>query len=178
MSSSAELTVTIDTAGVADVPALSLLSIACAVDNHARFAAPDHLAPYIDSQHSRRFFAERLADRRCIIRLARLPSGMPIGYMMIDTAELRVTDDLQELELKRLHILPHFRGRRIGARLFALAFEDARALGARRIVIPCAPDDHGSRRFYEAQGFAFAGERSVKMGAVRYSTLLFSRALD
>lgn len=172
MSSSADLDITIANAGVADVPALAMLSTACAVNNYAHIAAPDELAAYCEQYHSRRFFAERLADRHCAIRLALLPNGSPVGYMMLDPAELAVGDHIPEVELKRLFVLPRYRGRRLGERLFEHALADARDLHA-RLVVSCEPDDSARRRFYESLGFVFAGERAFNFGKARYHDLVF-----
>lgn len=177
-SLSADLAITIDTAGIADVPALSLLSTACLVNNKTHIASQEVLVRYIEQEHSPRFFAERLGGRRCIIRVARLSTGGLIGYMMVDPAPLIVTDDIQELEVKRLHVLPRYRGLQVGARLFDMAFDDARALGARRIVIGCEPDNYPSRTLYERRGFVFAGERAVTIGTITYMEVLYARALD
>ncbi|OQW45634.1 MAG: hypothetical protein A4S16_00045 [Proteobacteria bacterium SG_bin6] len=178
MSLSADLTITVDTAGIADVPALSLLSTACLVNNKTHIAPPEVLVRYIEQEHSPRFFAERLAGRRCLIRVARLDCGGLVGYMMIDPAALIVTEDALELEVKRLHVLPGYRGLRVGARLFDFAYGDARTLGARRIIIGCEPDDHHNRTLYERRGFVLAGERVVTISTINYTEVLYARALD
>lgn len=177
-SLSADPAITIDTAGIADVPALSLLSTACLVNNKAHIAPPEVLVRYIEQEHSPRYFAERLAGRHCLIRAARLSLGGLVGYMMIDPAALTVTDDVLELEVKRLHVLPDYRGLRVGARLFDFVFDDARALGARRIVIGCEPGDDRSSTLYQRRGFVFAGERVVKIGTIDYREMLYAQPLD
>lgn len=175
---SAERAFEISLAGVADVPLLALVASACAVNNYSDLGPPEDLVQFIEDYHSRRFFAERMADARCSIRLARLPSAGVAGYMMIYRPPLAVTNEPHELEVARLHVLPRYRGRGIGAELFEYAIGDARDFGASRLVVGCDAGNDRARAFYEQRGFVVAGERAFVVGRSRYLDLAMVKVLD
>ena len=71
---------------------------------------------------------------------------------VVGSVALRCVDG-DELELKRMYLRRHVRGRGLGRRLLETALEWARANGARRIVLDTAPEMRAAQRLYEAYGF-------------------------
>lgn len=56
------------------------------------------------------------------------------------------------------HVRPSERRKGYGTRLLALTLEKARALGLRRVLLTCDPDNLASRRIIEKNGGLLAGE--------------------
>lgn len=74
--------------------------------------------------------------------------GAPVGC-----GALRLIDD-ETGELKRMYVAPDQRGRGLGRRLVAALEAEARARGARRLVLETGIRQHAAIALYERSGFA------------------------
>ena len=75
--------------------------------------------------------------------------------------------DAHGLELKRMYLRAHLRGRGVGRRLLETALEWARAAGARRIVLDTTEEMSAARRLYEAYGFRRVPGSAPRQGQER-----------
>src|SRR5262249_58254986 len=73
--------------------------------------------------------------------------GAPIGC-----AAVRLLDD-RDAELKRMYVAPSARGRGVGRALLAALESEARALGARRLVLETGTRQAAALALYRRAGF-------------------------
>ena len=94
-----------------------------------------------------------------LVHLARL-DGRPVATFVLRWSDERVwgPDDGQAGYLHRLATHPEVAGRGIGAQLIAAAGDLTRECGRRWLRLDCDRDNQRLRAYYEAQGFAHAGD--------------------
>jgi [ribosomal protein S18]-alanine N-acetyltransferase len=98
----------------------------------------------------------------------RLPEGLILDLILGDDAEILT-----------LCVAPGARRQGLARRLIEDLFRRAARLGARRVSLEVAADNHAARRLYESAGFTPAGHRSgyYRRGRSTVDALLFHRPL-
>ncbi|MBI0474881.1 GNAT family N-acetyltransferase [Sphingomonas sp. MA1305] len=165
-------------ASVDDAPAVALVAQASFLETFAGvLAGPDILA-HLAAKSSVARFAAWAADPTFVLTLAEHPAGLaPVGYTLLtppeDVGETRAGD----IELRRIYTLSATRGTGLGAMLMAQAIADARARGARRMLLGVFAGNSRARAFYERQGFAVVTERAFTVGATACDDRVYARDL-
>ena len=71
------------------------------------------------------------------------------------------------LELKRMYLRPHLRGRGLGRRLLETALEQARRSGAKKVVLDTTEQMDAARHLYEQYGFEWVPGDAPRQGQPR-----------
>lgn len=90
---------------------------------------------------------DEVADGRGAFFVARC-AGEPVGCGAVRLL------DAETAELKRMYVAPSTRGSGVGRRLLAALEQEARALGARRLVLETGIRQAAALALYRAAGFA------------------------
>jgi ribosomal protein S18 acetylase RimI-like enzyme len=145
---------TVRPATAADVPALGELAAAMVAHHHAldpkRFFTVQDLAPGYG-----RFLGERIADPRAVVLVADVPElGAAQGYAYGCLEERDWNALLDEHgALHDVYILPAARRRGLARALAQAMFEQLGALGASRLVLSTAAENHGAQALFASLGF-------------------------
>ncbi|WP_329237464.1 GNAT family N-acetyltransferase [Actinoallomurus sp. NBC_01490] len=137
--------------------------------------AAESLRRALDAEMARRY-ADRLADPRVHSPAMRVEAatvvytaiavtgdGLPVGHLVLRPAAEG------DLELKRMYVIPPYRGKGVAGALLRTAEEEARRRGARRIVLQTGDRQPDAVRLYEREGYT---PIPILPG---YETLWFSR---
>ncbi|SFP37639.1 GNAT family N-acetyltransferase [Sphingomonas rubra] len=165
-------------AGQGDAPAASLVAGATFFQTFAGILAGADIIAHVAIKSSVATFAAWIADPASVVTLAEHPDGdAPIGYTVLTTPDAVGTTGPGDVELRRIYTLSLARGTGLGAALMARAIDDARALGARRLVLGVYAGNHVARAFYERQGFAVTEKRRFKVGATWHDDRVYARPI-
>lgn len=144
-------------AGVADAAKLSLIGCATFIESFANDHDGDEVVRYLASDHSPEYYARELADPVKFAWLVEEAVGCPVGYAMAIPAALPGTDATTDFELKRIYMLSKWQGGGWGSKLFQAAEDEARARGAKRLVLSVYVQNFPAQKFYAARGFETIG---------------------
>lgn len=165
-------------AGEGDAPAASLVAGASFLDTFAGILAGPDIVAHVANKSGIDPFDTWIADPGSVVTLAEHSrGGAPVGYTVLttpaDVGEPRVGD----LELRRIYTLACARGTGLGAALMMQAIDDARTLGASRLVLGVLGTNARACAFYERQGFTQVGERRFRVGDAWHDDRVYARAL-
>jgi len=162
--------VTIRRADEKDADALALVGAATFLETFAGVLDGDDIVAHCRQQHSPETYTRWLhspAARLWIVQA--VPGAAPVGYMVLDRAALPVADlSPTDYEIKRVYLLSRFQGAGVGRRLVSLAVEEARLLGAQRLLLGVYKLNDRAIGFYQKVGFATIGERVFQVGGRGY----------
>ena len=144
-------------AGVADAAKLSLIGCATFIESFANDHDGDEVVRYLASDHSPEWYARELGNPAKTAWLVEEAVGCPVGYAMVIPATLPGTDPASDFELKRIYMLSKWHGGGWGAKLFQAAEDEARAQGAKRLVLSVYVENFSAQKFYAARGFETIG---------------------
>ena len=144
-------------AGVADAAKLSLIGCATFIESFANDHDGDEVVRYLASDHSPEWYARELGNPAKAAWLVEEAVGCPVGYAMVIPATLPGTDPASDFELKRIYMLSKWHGGGWGAKLFQAAEDEARAHGAKRLVLSVYVENFSAQKFYAARGFETIG---------------------
>jgi len=180
VSAAPEPVPTLRRATPADADGLALLGAGTFLEAFAEVLPGTDLLLHCEREHSAARYRELLADastRAWIVQLR--PDGAPIGYVLVERAKLPLPDLAPtDFEMKRLYVFQRFQGTGLGRRMVELAREDARALGARRLLLGVYGGNHAAIGFYERVGFTTCGTRRFRVGTLVCDDLIMGMALD
>ncbi|WP_263018087.1 GNAT family N-acetyltransferase [Natronobiforma cellulositropha] len=146
-------TLTVRRAGAEDVPAIRSIAEAAW---HAAYS------DFLEADAIRRALAEWYAPERIEAGIERPATT----YLVADVDEVRgycsIELDGDVASLSSIYVDPAHWGEGYGSALLERALALAREAGAARIEVLVAPENRIGRSFYEAKGFAVAGEEWVE----------------
>ncbi len=162
-----------------DAAALSLVAGATFLETFAGVLAGPDIVAHVSTKSSVAGFDEWIADPVSIITLAEHPVGdAPVGYTVLTTpADVGEPRD-GDLELRRIYALAVTRGTGLGTALMARAVDDARGLGAKRLILGVLGTNATACAFYERQRFAQVGERRFKVGDAWHDDRVYARTIE
>ncbi|BAV66291.1 GNAT family N-acetyltransferase [Sphingobium cloacae] len=160
-----------------DAPALSILGGATFLASFAHDHPGEALIDHIRSAHGEAFYRAALADPAQGILIGETPLGAPVGYAMLTPPDLPVERRPGDIELKRFYLLGDWQGKGNGDALMERAMGEARARGARRLLLAVYPANEKARRFYARHGFAEIGETVFMVGNRPFRDLIHARIL-
>jgi ribosomal protein S18 acetylase RimI-like enzyme len=153
-------------AGTDDADRLSLVANACFLDTYA---------PSLDGAD---LVAHCLNDPASVVTLAELlPGGAPIGYTVLTAPDFPIALEPGDIELRRIYTLRQAYGSGIGPGLITQAFEDARRLGGKRMLLGVWDQNFRAHAFYERQGFVVIGSRQFIVGSETHDDPIYARDL-
>jgi len=160
----------------ADIPALSILSIAAFVAKFWTLYQPEDLLPFLAATHSEPALAKALADPNAVYQVAER------GGLLVGWCKLSVLPGFPEhargkrpMELKQLYTAPNAQGAGIGAALMDWAMADLAARGADEVQLSVWRHNPDAQRFYARYGFAKVGEVTFRVGSQLDEEDLFAR---
>ncbi|WP_232834031.1 MULTISPECIES: GNAT family N-acetyltransferase [unclassified Sphingomonas] len=161
-----------------DAPAVALVAQASFLETFAGvLAGPDILA-HLSAKSSIARFAAWSADPASVLTIAEHAIGhAPVGYSLLTPPEEVGETRPGDIELRRIYTLSTTRGTGLGNALMARAIDDARALGATRMLLGVFAGNARARAFYERQGFAVVAERRFKVGDTWCGDRVYARDL-
>ena len=159
-----------------DAPAVALVAGASFLSTFAGLLDGADIVAHVAKNSSVARFATWSDDPDSIVTIADHPDGgAPVGYSLLTPPE-EVGDTRDgDIELRRIYTLLTARGTGLGAALMTQALADARAAGARRMLLGVFADNVRARAFYERQGFAVVAERRFKVGATWCDDRVYAR---
>ena len=165
-------------ASAADAPVLSLVAGASFLETFAGMLSATDIVAHLAAKSPPAVFAGWADDTASVVTVAEHPDGQaPVGYTVLTTpAEVGDTGP-RDLELRRIYTLDLTRGTGLGAALMAQAIEDARGLGADRLLLGVFARNVRACAFYERQGFVVTEARRFKVGATWHDDLVYARPL-
>ncbi|MCL1635752.1 GNAT family N-acetyltransferase [Luteimonas sp. SX5] len=171
-------TIGIRRCGAGDAERLALVAAATFLETYAGVIECDDILAHCAHQNAPGRYAAWLADERHVFWLAEAQSGgAPVGFSMLSPPDLpSVATYDGDLELKRIYLLHRFHGGGHGATLMQAAIGEARARGARRLLLGVYAENARALAFYKRNGFVPIGERRFRVGGAEYHDLVL--ALD
>lgn len=170
--------VTIRRAGRDDAEVLSLVGGATFLETFAGLFDGADIVEHCRTKNSVETYRQWLGSADARVWIAEAPHGAPVGYLVLDRADLPL-DDLSptDYEVRRIYLLRRFQGSRIGARLMQLAIDEARALGATRLLLGVYARNVSAIGFYERMGFSRAGRRAFFVGHTECEDHILARPI-
>ncbi len=164
--------------GPADAAALALVGQATFLETYADVLPAADILAHCTHEHGAGRYAGWLGKPGYGFWIAELAgTRAPVGYVMLCAPDLPIPTEPGDLELKRIYLLHRFHGSGLGARLMTTAADEARNMGARRLLLGVYGGNGRAMAFYARQGFTQAGERKFQVGANTYDDLVLARAL-
>jgi len=163
---SADLAWRVRRAGAEDAARLSLVANAAFLDTYATSLDGDDLLAHCLKNNSAAAFDRWLSDATSVVTIAEVEPGYaPLGYAVLTAPDFPIDMDPGDLELRRIYTLRLAYGSGMGRALMARALDDARRLGAPRLLLGVWEHNVRARAFYERQGFRVVGERRFTVGS-------------
>ncbi|MGS1016710.1 N-acetyltransferase family protein [Allosphingosinicella humi] len=154
--------ITYRAAGAADAGALARLFRDSFVETFGHLYSRENLAAFLAGK-SEADWAEELVDSAFAIRIAE-ELGEAVGYAKLGPPSLPFEPRGPTAELRQLYVLKPWHGAGIAHELMRWTIAEAKARGARDLVLSVYVDNHRARRFYDRYGFEFVGPYSFMVG--------------
>lgn len=147
-----------------DGTALAQMASASFVDTFGHLYRKEDLDAFLNAYFGPTGLPAQIGDPTYRIRIA-LDGGAIVGFAKFTaSATLPPPASPADAELKQLYLIPAFKGAGVGAGLMEWALDQARDVGARRIVLSVWVDNHRARRFYARHGFVEIGAAPFAVG--------------
>jgi ribosomal protein S18 acetylase RimI-like enzyme len=162
----------------ADIPALSVLSIAAFVHKFGDLYRPEDLLPFLAATYGPEALARELADpvnRYCVAERG----GVLLGWCKV-SLEAGFPDHARgarAMELKQLYTAPNAQGAGIGARLMDWAMAELTGVGADEVQLSVWQGNPAAQRFYARYGFERVAEVTFRVGEQLDQEFLFARMI-
>lgn len=162
-----------------DAEALAIVGAGTFLESFAAVLPGPDLLLHLQREHSAARYRELLASPTARAWLVELrPGGAPVGYALLDRAKLPLADLAPtDFEMKRVYVFGQFQGGGLGRRLVERAREDARALGATRLLLGVYAKNDAAIGFYERVGFTTCGHRRFQVGLLTCDDLIMGMPL-
>lgn len=162
-----------------DAEALALVGAATFLESFAGLLEPEDILAHCTREHAAERYARWLASPHARLWVAETP-GQPaaVGYLVGDRADLPLPDiGPDDWEIKRVYLLSRFQGHGTGRALMQRGIEDARQLGARRVLLGVYSENLQAISFYRHLGFAVYGMRRFRVGSRERDDLVMGISL-
>ncbi|MEM9667461.1 MAG: N-acetyltransferase [Pseudomonadota bacterium] len=161
-----------------DAEALAHIGVATFIESYTEDIEGPAMVAHCTNQHSREVYEQYLADPRGACWIAEYqPTGAPIGYAVNCKPDLPIELDASDLELKRIYALSRTHGTGIGQALMQAAINQARHVGARRLLLGTYEENYRAMTFYRKHGFEKVGERAFNVGGKIYDDIIMALTL-
>jgi ribosomal protein S18 acetylase RimI-like enzyme len=165
-------------AGAPDADALALAGAATFLEHFSDLIDGADIVAHCRTAHAAAIYRRWLEGDSARIWLVETPTRSVVGYLVL-VRSARGIDQPRgtDLEVKRIYVLGRHQGAGLGRRLMELAMNEARSLGADRLLLGVYSRNSRAIGFYEHLGFHRVGERRFRVGAHEYDDGVFARAL-
>jgi len=163
----------------ADAARLSLLGGATFLHSFAHDHPGDAIVAHIDKYHSRDWYARLLADPANAVWIVETELKAPVGFAVMTPPALDCETDDGDLELKRIYLLGPFQSGGWGVKLLDAVEAEARARGARRLLLCVYSANLAAQRFYTRRGYSSTGcSQAFMVGDVEFEDYIWAKPLD
>ena len=146
-----------------DADAIDALFRKSFCDTFAHLYRAEDLEAFL-GKFTKEAWESELADERYAFQLAEA-DGTPVGYVKLGPPVLPVETKGPAIELRQFYLLHEWRGAGVAHALMEWAMEEARARGAREMILSVYTDNCRARRFYERYGFQEVGPYTFMVGS-------------
>lgn len=162
-----------------DAEAIALVAAATFLEAFAGILPGPAIVQHCARYHVPAVYAKYLADDRVRAWLAVMREGdAPVGYSMLTPPDLPLEDLAPtDIELKRIYLFSKFQGSGVGQQLMDVAIEEARHMGAPRVLLGVFAGNSRALRFYERNGFGQVGTRTFTVGTLVCDDFILGRKL-
>ena len=151
-------------AGPEDAGALALLGAATFLETYALTLNGPDIVTHCAAHHAPEVYGRWLADPDCAVWLAEAGEGRTaIGFAILTPPDLPGAEK-SDLELRRIYVLTPFKGYGLGRKFIQLSADEARARGARRLLLGVYGENETALSFYARMGFEQVGTRDFVVG--------------
>jgi diamine N-acetyltransferase len=164
-------------ATLADAAKLSLVGGAAFLESFANDHPGDDLVRHIADGHAPAAYSGWLADPDWALWIVEEALGSPVGYAMLGPASLPGSAP-GDLELKRIYILHRWHGGGRGKSLYQAVEDEARARGAKRLILAVYTANTQAQWFYAKQGFVQIGTTRFLVGETPFEDLVLGKPLS
>jgi diamine N-acetyltransferase len=164
-------------ADLGDAAKLSLVGGASFLESFAHDHPGDALTAHVSDRHSVAAYAAWNSDPDYALWIVEEAVGAPIGYAVMGPAELPGSAE-GDLELKRIYILHRWHGGGLGKTLYQAVESEARARGAKRLILAVYTANVSAQGFYAHQGFSQIATTTFMVGDVAFEDLVLAKTLD
>ncbi len=154
----------------ADAAALAEFARDTFVATFGHLYPPADLHAFLDGKYGVALQRAELEDPANHYRIA-LEDDEIVGYCL--SGDLRLAADGPGLELHRLYVAEHARGRGVAATLMEDAIAWARSRGAPALYLSVWENNERAQRFYRRYGFLHVGEHAFMVGSIRDRDLIW-----
>lgn len=163
----------------ADAAVLALVGAATFLESFAGMLEAEDILAHCAREHGEARYAQWLASPVARLWLAEtVDNPIAVGYLVGDRAQLPLPDLADDdYEVKRVYVLGRFQGTGLGRALMARALDDARALGARRLLLGVYSGNSQAIAFYRHLGFDAVGTRRFRVGSRERDDLIMGIGL-
>ncbi len=158
---------TVRRAVAADAAALALVGAATFLETYAPLIDGADIVAQCAAQQRVEGYAGWVEAADSTVFLAESETGAPVGLavMMPPSPEINGPAVREgDRELKRIYVLSPWQGSGLGAALMAHGVEEARACGARRVLVGVLGRNLRAIAFYRRQSFVEVGTRRFLVG--------------
>lgn len=171
--------VTIRAARVDDADALSLIGAATFLETFAGILQGADIVEHCRKKHAVDVYRRWLTRADARVWIAEASRGAAVGYLVLVPADLPLTDlAATDYEVARIYLLRRFQGAKVGARMMRLAIDEAKALGATRLLLGVYSQNAQAIGFYERMGFARLGRRAFQVGFTECEDHILGHTLE
>ena len=149
-----------------DASTLSLIGSATLLEAFAGLIPGHAILAHCRMNHTIGAWDKYLADPANKAWLAEIePGAFPIGYSLLTKPEFpEGLAGAGDLELRRIYLFSRFHGSGTGPELMDAALGEARARGAKRVLLGVHPDNARALAFYKRNKFVIIGSRPFHLG--------------
>lgn len=164
-------------ADAGDAAKLSMLASATFLDSFAEDHPFDAIKAHMDANHSEAAYARLFADPANALWIIESPVGTPIAFAMLAPAAADVPLLPGDIELKRIYVLSNWKGGGHGRALMDAALAEARARGAKRMLLSVYEKNPAAQAFYGRLGFERIGEQCFMVGTLPFTDHVMAKTL-
>ncbi len=149
-----------------DASTLSLIGSATLLEAFAGLIPGQSVLAHCRMNHTVAAWEKYLAAPANKTWLAEIdPGAAPIGYSLLTEPDFpEGVAEEGDLELRRIYLFSRFHGGGLGPALMNVALGEARARGAKRVLLGVHPDNARALAFYRRNGFVVIGTRPFHLG--------------
>jgi len=162
-------------AGLEDADALAHLGAATFLATFAFDHPGKPLIEHLNAEHSRDYYADKLANPDVDIVIGETPLCAPVGYVMMVPPEHPELQQDGDIELKRIYLLGPWQGGGKGRALLEQALMVAEKRGAKRVLLAVYESNARAVVFYERAGFKHIGETIFMVGETPFRDMVYAR---
>lgn len=163
-------------ANAADAGKLAIIGPASFLESFADDHSGDDMVIHFEAYHSRDYYDRALADPAKTLWIVEEKVGAPIGYAVMGPATLPGSSP-HDAELIRIYVLSRWQGTGLGRALFDAVLSEAKASGAKRLVLSVYTKNVKAQKFYEHNGFTAIGPTTFTVGNTPYEDIVMVRPL-